>query len=144
VCHGGKVVNSLDDLLLFIEKGIPDGKEYIYKEAADEHVDKRSGEVKFKVETVPHAYFKRDGDNLRINVNITLKQALLGFEKEIRHLDGHKVKLSKSKMTKPGEIEKILGEGMPLYDFPSENGDLYVTYVVEFPSELSEEQRTLF
>lgn len=29
MCHGDKVVKSLDDLVLFIEKGIPDGHEYV-------------------------------------------------------------------------------------------------------------------
>jgi hypothetical protein len=39
VCHGAKVVKSVDELVLFIEKGIPDGHEYEYKEAADEYVN---------------------------------------------------------------------------------------------------------
>lgn len=49
VCHGDKVVKSLDELSLFVEKGVPDGHEYRYKEAADEFVNMRSGEVIFKV-----------------------------------------------------------------------------------------------
>jgi DnaJ-related protein SCJ1 len=49
-----------------------------------------------------------------------LKQALLGFEKELTHLDGRKVKLNrKGKITKPGEVEKIRGEGMPVYEASS-------------------------
>ena len=50
--------------------------------------------------TAPHKVFTRDGDDLRMDVTITLRQALLGFEIEIPHLDEHKVTLSKS----PGQI----------------------------------------
>lgn len=78
-------------MLLFIEKGIPDGHEYDYKEAADENVNIRSGRVVFKVETVNHPTFERVKDNLKTTVKITLKEALLGFDKSITHLDGHKV-----------------------------------------------------
>mmetsp|Transcript_17171 Transcript_17171/g.12277 ORF Transcript_17171/g.12277 Transcript_17171/m.12277 type:complete len:210 (+) Transcript_17171:240-869(+) len=136
VCGGNKIVRSMDEVLLFIEKGIPDGKEYTYREAADENVDMRSGDVVFRVETLQHAFFTREGNNLKCNVKITLKQALLGFSKEIKHLDGHLIRLKRDKITRPGEVEKILGEGMPIYEYPSDYGDLFVTFVVEFPKEL--------
>lgn len=29
VCRGDKIVKSVDDLLLYIEKGVPDGHEYV-------------------------------------------------------------------------------------------------------------------
>ena len=34
VCHGDKIVKSLDDLVIFIEKGAPDGHEYVSKNQA--------------------------------------------------------------------------------------------------------------
>ena len=40
-----------------------------------------------------HDSFKRKGDDLYTNVTITLLDALNGFEMDIPHLDGHKVKL---------------------------------------------------
>jgi DnaJ-class molecular chaperone len=52
---------------------VPDGHEYRFKEAADEHVGMRSGDIVFKLETLPHSDFVRDGNNLKINVKITLK-----------------------------------------------------------------------
>lgn len=64
---------------------------------------------------------------------------MLGFEKELIHLDGHKVSLKRTKITKPGEVERIRGEGMPIYDYQSDYGDLMVTYDVEFPKVLTKE-----
>lgn len=36
---------------------------------------------------------------------------------------------------------KIKGEGMPIHNTPSEFGDLHVTFVVEMPKKLSDEQK---
>jgi DnaJ-class molecular chaperone len=74
---------------------------------------------------------------LKTRVKITLKQALLGFEKQLTHLDGHKVKINRKKITRPGEVEKIKNEGMPIFDFPSDYGELIVTYDVELPKVLT-------
>jgi len=98
----------------------------------------RAGEVILKVQTLPHKTFEREQNDLKTTVVITLKQALLGFEKELTHLDNRKLKLSrKGKITKPGEVEKIRGEGMPVYEASSDKGDLIITYQVELPKKLS-------
>jgi len=144
VCHGDKQVKSVDELTLFIEKGIPDGHEYKYRDAADEHVNARAGEVIFKVKTLPHKTFTREMNDLKTTITITLRQALLGFEKELTHLDGRLLKIQRNKITRPGEVEKVKGEGMPIYDYPSDRGDLIITYQVEFPKELTPEQKELF
>lgn len=44
-------------------------------------------------------------------------------------------------ITKPKEVRKFKGEGMPLH-LSNKKGDLYVTYEVLFPSSLTEEQKT--
>ena len=81
-----------------------------------------------------------------MDVEITLKQALHGFDFEIEHLDGHKVQLSKKpgQVTQPNEVQKIEDEGMPKYGMPSESGDLLVTYKIKNPDVLSEGQNILF
>jgi DnaJ-class molecular chaperone len=40
-----------------------------------------------------------------------------------------------------GYQEKIVKQGMPLKRYPSERGDLYVTYNVLFPQTLSKDQQ---
>ena len=95
MCSGDKTKQALDELFLFIEKGTPDGHVEKFRDAADEYINVRAGEVIFKIQQLPHENFTRDGDNLKMSVDITLRQALLGFEFEIEHLDGHKVKLTK-------------------------------------------------
>lgn len=89
--------------------------------------------------TLPHKVFERRQNDLKTTITITLKQALLGFEKEITHLDGRIITISRNKITRPGEVEKIRGEGMPVYEYPTDKGDLFITYQVEFPKTLTPE-----
>ena len=57
--------------------------------------------------------FRRDGADLRVTFHITLLDALVGFRRELLHLDGHAVPIVKSSVTHPGEVMTIEGEGMP-------------------------------
>jgi DnaJ homolog subfamily B member 11 len=71
---------------------------------------------------------------LQIDITIWLLQdALTGFETEITHLDGHKVAVSREKVTWPGARIRKKGEGMPNYENNNLHGTLYITFDVEFP-----------
>jgi len=116
----------------------------VFRDAADEYVNVRAGEVIIKVESMPHSLFTREKETLKMSMDLTLREALLGFEKEITHLDGHKVTISKiNKTTQQGETMRISEEGMPKYGSPSEYGDLIVTFNVKNPVSLDDGQRTL-
>lgn len=65
-------------------------------------VDEEPGDLIFKIKTLPHKLFTRQGNDLYITRSITLLQALVGFTVEFEHLDGHKVTLSRNDVTPPG------------------------------------------
>ncbi|PIA61149.1 hypothetical protein AQUCO_00300580v1 [Aquilegia coerulea] len=124
-----------------IEKGMQDGQEVVFYEDGEPVIDGEPGDLKFRIFTAPHDQFKREGNDLHTTVTITLVQALVGFEKTIKHLDEHLVDISSKGVTKPKEVRKFKGEGMPLH-FSSKKGDLYVTFEVLFPTSLTEDQKT--
>lgn len=94
----------------------------------------------FVINQGKHGTFTREGDNLHTELEVTLKEALLGFEKQIKHLDDHLVEVYRDQVTQPGFIIKIEGEGMPKHEKSGEFGDLYVKIKVLFPESLTEEQ----
>jgi len=49
MCKGANTKKALDELYVFIEKGTPNGHEEKYKDAADEQVDVRAGDVTFRI-----------------------------------------------------------------------------------------------
>ena len=98
------------------------------------------GHLIFTILELPHPTFKRERNDLHTVMQVTLKEALLGFEKEIKHLDDHIVTVKKDGVVQPGDIVKVRGEGMPVHQ-SSETGDLYVKIEIVFPSELTEKQK---
>lgn len=124
-----------------IEKGMQDGQEVVFYEDGEPVVDGEAGDLKFRIRTAPHDRFRREGNDLHTTVTITLVQALVGFEKTIKHLDEHLVDISTKGITKPKEVKKFKGQGMPLH-FSTKKGDLYVAFEVLFPTSLTEDQKT--
>ncbi|GAA5802268.1 hypothetical protein HPULCUR_007731 [Helicostylum pulchrum] len=82
--------------------------------------------------------FKRRGDSLRVNLDIDLRDAILGYgdKPAFRHLDGKPVHLLRhpGAVLKPGSKINIPGYGMPRYlDSHGLYGDLHITFNVVFP-----------
>lgn len=69
-----------------------------------------------------------------------LPQALLGFERNLTHLDGHIVTLKREGVTQPGFVQTVRGEGMPVFQ-EGKFGDLFVEYTVVLPTEISQDMR---
>jgi molecular chaperone DnaJ len=90
----------------------------------------------------PHQYFERHGDDLYLNIPISVVQAALGAEIRIPTLDGNQ-KLRIPEGTQPGSVFRLRGKGMPSLNGRG-HGDLYVSADVVIPSRLSREQRRLF
>lgn len=105
-------------------------------------IDGEPGDLKFVIRTLKNPRWERRGNDLLINETISLVDALTGFTKDIEHLDGHKVTLGKPGVTKPGEFQQIIGEGMPVPNDEHRRGDLWVQYTVAFPPALTEEQKS--
>jgi len=65
---------------------------------------------------MPHLVFERKEKDLKIKLEISLEEALLGFKRTITHLDGHKVEVNReNQVTKPGLMIRIKKEGMPVF-----------------------------
>jgi len=100
------------------------------------------GNVVLTLKQKRHATFRREGNHLHIELRILLKEALLGFERTLHHLDGHEltVRSAPGAVTRPGDVLTLRGEGMPVHNFPSEFGDLKAAIIVDFPAALTAEQ----
>lgn len=92
----------------------------------------------FVVQTRPHAVFKRlNTHDLHMNLVISLLEALVGFERQIKHFDGHAVTIAHKGVVSPGDVMKLKNEGMPKYD-STKKGSLYVNITVSFPKSMTD------
>lgn len=101
-----------------------------------------NGDLYITFSIVNDTKFKRDGSNLYTNVSIDLYTALLGGEIQVDTLES-KVKLKVGPETQSGTTVKLKGKGFPVYKQEGQFGDLYITYQVELPKHLSQEEKEL-
>ena len=102
-----------------------------------------NGDLYIKFLIANHPVFKRLGNNLFTTVELDLYTAVLGGEITIETLNG-KVKLKVKPETQNGSKIKLVGKGFPVYKDEGRFGDLYITYIVKIPTNLTEKQKKLF
>lgn len=103
---------------------------------ADQVPDQLPGDVILHLKQIEHATFTRTDEHLTARIEITLAEALCGFSRiMIKHLDGRGIHLNqpRGQVTKPDQIFKILGEGMPIKG-KGLMGNLYLVADVKFPA----------
>ena len=87
------------------------------------------GDLLITVSIAPHAFFKVDGSDLRVELPITLYEAVLGGKVRVPTL-GSAVELSIPKNTSSGRTFRLKGKGLPK---AGAVGDLYVTTRIILP-----------
>lgn len=101
-----------------------------------------NGDLYIQFSIVNRTSFKRDGNNLYTSVDLDLYKALLGGEVMVNTFDG-KAKLKVKPETQNGTKIKLKGKGFPKYKKQGEYGDLFVTYNIKMPINLSVKEKEL-
>lgn len=100
-----------------------------------------AGDLYMVLHVKDHAFFERDGRDLRCRIPISFSQAALGAEIEIPTLDGtHTLKIPEG--TQSGTVFKLRGKGVPSVNSHGK-GDLLVETKVVTPGKLNKRQREL-
>jgi len=86
--------------------------------------------------------FKLEKNNLYSNVDLDLYDALLGGEITINTFNG-KAKLMVKPGTQNGTKVKLKGKGFPVYKKEGQFGDLFLTFQIKIPTDLSEKEKEL-
>ena len=100
-----------------------------------------SGDLYVVLHLAPHHFFVRDGNDLLIEVPITISQAALGDEVKIPTIDGNAM-LTVPPETQSGTIFRLRGRGMPDSSGYG-SGDLLARVVISIPKKLNKDQKTL-
>ena len=92
-----------------------------------------NGDVLIQIAVAPHPYLIRDGNNLRMDLPVSLKEAVLGGKVAVPTLSGT-VNLSVPANSNTGAILRLKGKGVPAHG-GEPAGDLYVRLVVTLPDQ---------
>ena len=101
-----------------------------------------NGNYYLEVDVEKHEFFRRNGDDILLDLDINVAQAVLGDEIRIPTLNGD-VDLRIPPGTQPGKVFRLRDRGIP-HLRGSGRGDELVTVSVQVPARLTEEQRELF
>ena len=90
-----------------------------------------NGDAIITISINPHVFFTRDGDNIRLDLPISLDEAVLGAKVKVPTVDGP-VMLSIPKGSSSGKVLRLKGRGFT--NKTSERGDQLVTLMVDVPA----------
>lgn len=100
------------------------------------------GDILVVIQEIPHEKLKREGNNLHLDLYISVAEAALGTTEEIDTLTG-KVRIKIDEGTQSGKILRLRGKGVQSLDRYGK-GDLLVHINVWTPKKLNKEQREFF
>ena len=138
-CHGTGAQRSVRKLRVNIPAGVRDGSRI--RLAGKGEAGLRGGEpgdlyVITRVQESP--VFKAAGDNLEVEVPLTIPEAVRGAVVEVPTLNGSK-RLRVPAGTRHGTIQRLRGEGPPRVGGKG-RGDIHYRFVIDVPDKLSPEQ----
>ena len=142
-CHGDGRIRQSKTITVKVPSGIDNGMRLRLSgkgEASPNGGENGDLYLEFSVEE--HEFFKRDGDDIYLEVPINMAEAALGCKKDIRTISSI-VTLSIPSGTETGDKQRIKGKGIK-NSTTGNLGDMYIIFKVVTPAKLSKEQKKLF
>lgn len=102
-----------------------------------------AGDLFITFQIINNTAFKRTGSDLHIVQDLDLYTAVLGGDLTVETLHG-KLKLKIKPETQNNTKSRIKGKGFPVYRSENQFGDLFITYILKIPLNLSAEEKDLF
>ena len=142
-CKGKGIVKTRKTITITIPKGIDTGSRIRIPDKGESGINGGSnGDLYIETVVLEHKVFKRDGNDIYIELPINIVEATLGTKKEVPTLYGDIV-LNIPAGSQNGDMHKIKEKGVP-YVNSSRIGDMYVNLKVVIPTKLDRKQRELF
>ena len=141
-CRGEGLVQADRRLTVKVPPGIESGMRL--KLSGEGEAGARGGgrgDLYVLIQVKPHPFFHREGKDLLCEIPVRMTQAALGCELKVPSLSGGAT-MKVPPGTQPGEVFRMRGRGLPSLR-GGDRGDQLVRIVVEIPSRLSAQQRSL-
>ncbi|UFZ07227.1 DnaJ domain-containing protein [Bradyrhizobium ontarionense] len=118
------------ELNVKVPAGVTAGQQIRLKGQGESAPGHRPGDLLITIQIAPHPFFKVEGSDLRLDLPVTLYEAVLGAKVRAPTL-GSAVELSIPKNTSSGRTFRLKGKGLPKGD--GSTGDLFVTARIVLP-----------
>jgi DnaJ family protein B protein 4 len=133
-------VNEIETLYISIPPGIDENDTLVVKEKGNVINDELKGDLHIKIKIMNNTIFKRQGLDLFLQKELSLKEALCGFTMDIPHVNGKMLCLNNT--NNPTVIKPYYKRIIPNLGMTRENatGNLIIEFSVKFPETLTNEQ----
>lgn len=131
-----------ETLTINVKPGWKKGTKITFEGMGNERPGSYPADMSFVIAEKRHAFFKWEGDDLEMTVEIPLLKALTGCTISVPLLGGEAMSLEIDDVVSPGYERIIQGQGMPNPKDDDKRGDLKVKFLVEFPTQLTDQQRS--
>jgi len=118
------------ELNVKVPAGVTSGQQIRLKGQGESAPGHQPGDLLITVNIAPHPFFKVDGSDLKVDLPITLYEAVLGGKVRVPTL-GSAVELTLPKNTSSGRIFRLKGKGLP--KAAGVVGDLFITTRIVLP-----------
>lgn len=141
-CHGKGKINVSKTISVNIPKGVDTGNRLrVPKKGGVGSKGAPNGDLYLEFVVRDHDFFVRDGNDIYLEVPLTITEAILGCKKEIPTLWGN-IKLTIPSGTDTGDKQRARGKGVD-NESTGRKGDMYFVMKVITPKKLSKEQKQL-
>jgi molecular chaperone DnaJ len=142
VCQGRGTTLKTRRLEVKIPPGVNTGSRVRIAGEGQGGAGGQRGDLYLVVSVRPHERFERKGDDLYVDVDVPVTDAVLGGEVEVPTLTG-RVMLTMPPLSQNGKTFRLAGQGMPLLNGQG-RGNLHARLRVKLPEKLSDRERELF
>lgn len=141
----GRTTRNEDKMLTIdVKPGWKAGTKISFQKEGDQAPNTIPADIVFVIKDKPHPVYTRVGSDIKYKAKIGLREALIGTDLQVPTIDGRKIPIHLSSVTKPTTVKRIQGEGLPLPKQPTRRGDLLVEFDIQFPDRISDAaKRTL-
>lgn len=146
-CPHGQTELEYVYLTAYVEAGMSDGEVIEFEGVGQQQLGHEAGNLNLKVTELKHSRFQRQRNDLFVEMQITLTDALVGFTRNLKHLNGKDVPITRTEVTHDGQVIVLEGLGMPIKQnrFTEKEsksyGNLKVKFRIHYPKELNAEQK---
>lgn len=138
-CKGNGVLEQSFPIEVSIDKGALNGSTITLKDQGDDYKGCIRGDLILKLKELKHSIFKRNGNDLIYDMEISLLEALGGFEYNLLHVNEKILHLKSNEIVDHNQVTVIENYGMPIMG-SNRFGNLIINYKIKYPDHLSDKK----
>ncbi len=141
-CRGTGKIKKHKSITIDIPAGINTGEQLRLSGKGEAGVNGGpNGDLYIEIKVLPHELYRRENNDIYIDLPLTITDLCLGCKKTIHTLDGY-VDLKIKEGSQPGDVLRIKGKGINNED-SWKKGDFYCIIKLVIPTSLSRKQKSL-